>query len=207
MSKKNTGRFVLALITLIVLALGWKYSVLDWIVPAAILAGIAGVIILGNRFVCGHLCPRGAFLDVFVSKISKKKSAPAFVHGLPLKITVLAVFSAVFFFKLYMMSDYSQLPVLFWQMCLVTTLIGVALAFFINERAWCMICPVGTIEGLLRRKNKLLRVGGACASCGKCNKVCPTKIRPSGFKGGRITHLNCVFCGKCKTVCSVKVIK
>ncbi|MCL2888273.1 MAG: 4Fe-4S binding protein [Elusimicrobia bacterium] len=207
MTKRNTGRFILAVITLIVLLFGWKYRVLGWIVPAAMGAGVLGVILFGNRFVCGHLCPRGAFLDIFVSKAAAKKSAPEFVHGPALKITVLVGFAAFFFFNLYKLPDYSLLPVLFWKMCLITTLIGLLLAFFINERAWCMICPIGTFEGFLRRENKLLHVGGGCISCGKCDKTCPTKIKPGGFKGGRITHLNCIACGQCKNVCPVKVIK
>ena len=207
MKKRNVIRFILAVVTLAVLALGWKYQILGWIVPAAMLAGIAGVLIFGSRLVCGHVCPRGAFLDVFVSKISPKKSAPGFMHGLPFKLAVLIGFAAFFTFSVYKLAGWAGLPFLFWRMCFFTTLIGLVLAFFINERAWCMICPIGTIEGLLRRKNSMLCVSDNCVNCGKCDKVCPTIIKPSSFKGGNIDHLNCIMCGECKRVCPVKAIK
>lgn len=207
MKKRNTIRVVLAIITFAVLLVGWKYSWLAWIVPLSMLGGIATVLLAGNRYFCGNFCPRGAFLDIFVSKISKHNSAPEFMHSAKVKIVVLIVIFAAFLFNLYKVSDYLALTTLFWKMCLVTTLIGLILAFFINERAWCMICPIGTIEGFLIRKKKTLCVSNACVGCGKCDKVCPVKINPSSFKGGRIVHKNCLYCGRCKSVCPVKAIK
>lgn len=206
MKKRNIIRFILAVITFAVLLLGWKLSWLAWIVPLSMFGGIVTVLLLGNRYFCGNICPRGAFLDVFVSKMSTRNSTAQFLHNPKLKLIVLIAVFSVFLFNLYKISDYLSLTALFWKMCLITTLIGIVLAFFVNERAWCAICPMGTLEGYLIRKNKALYVSDACINCGKCDKVCPAKIEPSSFKGGHIMHKNCLYCGRCKNVCPNKAI-
>lgn len=205
--KRITIRFILAIITFAVLLFGWKYNWLAWIVPLSMLGGIITVLLLGNRYFCGNICPRGAFLDIFVSKISKNKSAGKFIHTPILKMIILIAIFGFFLINLYKISDYLSLTVLFWKMCLVTTLIGIILAFFINERAWCMICPIGTIEGFFIRKNKTLSVSDACVNCGKCDNACPIKIEPSSFKGGHIIHKNCLSCILCKNVCTKEAVR
>lgn len=207
MNKRKTVRFILGTLTLIVLLTGWNFHFLGWIVPAAMVLGVLGALIFGNRFICGYVCPRGAFLDSYVSKIAKKNAAPSFMHGNVLKAGVLVLLFGFFFFNIYKMQDYSLLPFLFWKMCFITTLIGLGLAFFINERSWCMICPIGSLGGWLKRKDRALAVGEGCVGCGKCNKACPMKINPSSFKGGPIAHSNCISCGQCKLACPKKVIK
>jgi len=209
--KRNAARkifkIMLACLTLSVLAIGWKYHFMAWIVPLAMLAGVLGVLILGNRFVCGNICPRGAFLDIFVSKVSANKTAPSFMSGNLIKIIVLVLLFGFFGYNVFNIGNYALLPLLFWKMCFYTTLLGLFLAFFINQRAWCMICPVGSIGGWLTRNKARLRVAKSCVGCKSCDKVCPAKINPSSFKGGKITHINCVRCGECKRVCPVKAIK
>lgn len=208
MNRRNLIRFILALITLIVLALGWKFQVLGWVVPAAMITGILGALIFGNRFVCGNVCPRGAFLDVFISKISKKRNPSKYMRHSLLKVIVLIALFGFFFFSLFTMRTYNELPLIFWKMCLYTTLIGIFLSFFINERAWCMICPIGSIGGWLRKKKNALYIDpGKCIDCKKCDRSCPVKILPSSFKGRSIDHSNCIFCKECKRVCPKNAIQ
>lgn len=206
MNGKKIVRFLLGFITLVVLLFGWEYSFLGWLVPAAMIVGVITAVVFGNRFACGNLCPRGAFLDVFISKISRKISAPFYMHNNILKALVLVAMFGFFFFSIYRMQNYNLLPLIFWKMCFITTVLGILLAFFINERAWCMVCPVGTIGGWLIRKSNTLYIENECVSCGKCDNICPTKINPSSFKQNHITHINCINCSECKNICPKKAV-
>lgn len=51
----------------ITIALGWKYPLLGFSVLLVMITAMAGGV-LGGRYVCGTLCPRGSFL----TELSKK---------------------------------------------------------------------------------------------------------------------------------------
>ena len=40
---------------------------------------------------------------------------------------------------------------MFVRMCLVTTVGAIALGMLTQERAWCAICPMGTLQNLISR--------------------------------------------------------
>ena len=42
--------------------------------------------------------------------------------------------------------DAKYIGLVFWQMCMVTSFIGVVLAVMYKPRTWCAFCPMGTIE-------------------------------------------------------------
>ena len=71
---KKTGsrkavQWALLWVMVATIALGWKYPVLGYSVPLVMIVGIVGSFFNG-RYVCGHLCPRGGFLDRILALVS-----------------------------------------------------------------------------------------------------------------------------------------
>lgn len=56
----NWVRWFLAPLVITTIALGWWFPYIGFLVPVAMLSGMIGGVFKG-RFVCGNLCPRGAF--------------------------------------------------------------------------------------------------------------------------------------------------
>ena len=64
-------------IVVIVIAFGWQYPWLGYSVPVVMLMGMVGGFVRG-RYVCGYLCPRGAFFDHIMPRLSLSALYP---HG------------------------------------------------------------------------------------------------------------------------------
>jgi len=105
----------------------------------------------------------------------------------------------------------NNIGVFFIILLTATTTLGVILAIFIHPRAWCMVCPIGTITNLIgRNKYQLTIDSGLCVECGMCAKVCPVKIKPYMFKGTHIQVIkdgDCLKCGLCVSACPKKALK
>ena len=66
--------FAWALVVITIVG-GLRYPLLGFMVPVVMITGLVGSFFRG-RFVCGWLCPRGAFFDKVISRISPKKPIP-----------------------------------------------------------------------------------------------------------------------------------
>jgi len=202
-TRRRIIQWLLWPVVVIVVALGWKYPLLGFSVPVVMLMGIAGGIIKG-RYVCGHLCPRGAFFDRIVSRVSRKKPIPALFRNRPLRWTLFLLLMA---FMLYRISlhpeDLRHWGRVFWLMCTVTSAIGIVLGVAIHPRAWCSFCPMGTMQSALDRGNQQLRIESSrCISCRACEKACPMNLSIVRFKEqGRLTDRDCLKCPECSAVC------
>jgi len=194
-----------------VLAFGWKYPVLGFSILACLLLGIA-VGLFKGRYWCNWYCPRGSFYDAFAGMFSPHRRVPALLRGMPSRITVLGLLMAV------MLSSFLR----YWPhpermgMALVilvsfTTLLGLILAFFLHERTWCMVCPVGTMIKLTSRNTPALLINSAsCIECKRCSQVCPMQIRAYDFrKEGEspVTDKDCLGCGLCVAACPTKALR
>lgn len=100
-----------------------------------------------GRFWCSSLCPRGAFLDMVLSRFSLKRKVLGLVLTPIFKWTVFFLFM-LFFVSQLIMADKTLYAIgfVFVKMCLLTTIISVVLGIFIHHRMWCMFCPMGTLQ-------------------------------------------------------------
>ena len=134
-----------------------------WFLPLILIGGLfypelgylallmmAALVILSffaGRYWCWNLCPRGAFLDIAVSKVSPNRPAPALFAKGWFRWSVF--FLLVFFVGLRVIHSGWNLLIIgaiFVSSCLLTTVISVILGIFIRHRAWCMICPMGLLQ-------------------------------------------------------------
>ncbi len=92
----------------------------------------------------------------------------------------------------------------------VTTIIGIFLAIFIHQRAWCSICPIGSLSswvGANRCQFKMAR--DSCVSCGLCAKNCPMQLKPNALKEQPAMEFkgDCLKCGFCVKGCPKQALE
>lgn len=111
-----------------------------------------------GRFWCSHLCPRGAFLDLVLSKFSLRKNIPKIFLTQKFKWLFFTIFMAFFISQLVISpKNIGAIGFVFVKMCIITTIIAVILGVPLRERAWCAICPMGTLQskiGKFRQKSE-----------------------------------------------------
>lgn len=179
---------------------------------AAIVCMVAPIIVsvFKGRFWCGNLCPRGNFYDNIVSRFSKKKPVPKFLKSKFFRGFMVAFLMSMFGSGLYKnWGNLYGMGMVFYRIIVVTTIVGIVLSLFFNERSWCSFCPMGTIASVIAkvRKNKnVLHVSSSCVSCKLCAKKCSLGIVPYDYIGNVLSHPDCIQCGKCVEVCPKNAI-
>jgi polyferredoxin len=108
-----------------------------------------------GRYWCWNLCPRGAFLDGVLSKVSLKRPVPNIFLKQWFRWLVVSLFTC---FLIYQIIKTGANPVLigavFVSMCLLTTVIAIILGVASRHRSWCVICPMGTLQDKINRISK-----------------------------------------------------
>lgn len=206
--KRKFVQWILAPITVIVIALGWKYPLLGFAVPIVMLTGIVGAFING-RYVCGHLCPRGAFFDRMISPLSPSRPIPSALRGRILRWTLVVLLMGFMTYRILQNpGDLYHWGRVFWLMCVITTAAGVLLAV-IHPRTWCALCPIGTIQAAIGGdKNQLLIDSELCRECKSCEKACPINLPIVKHKSeGVVSEPDCLKCPECIRVCPANALK
>jgi polyferredoxin len=155
-----------------------------------------------GRWFCGNLCPRGSFVDFWVSKISRKKKMPVNLRSLWLRLPIFFLLIGLMGYRiasiLGSLNTFEKIGMVFVTMCFVTTAIAVLLGTYLSPRTWCSFCPMGTAQRLIGGKRYPLKLTKEkCINCSKCDKVCPMqlKIRQDSAKP------DCIKCGRCVSAC------
>ena len=207
-SRRRAIQWGLLPIALITIALGWKYPVLGFFVPLVMAAGVA-VSFSNGRWVCGNICPRGAFFDRVLSKLSLMRYIPAFLRRRVFRWLVLAALMGLMAFQILQNpGDPRHWGIVFWRICVITTAVGVIGGIFIHSRFWCAFCPMGTMQSEIGgSKRRLLLDREKCIECGLCEKACPFDIKIVSHKDeGRISDRDCLKCLECMAVCPTEAI-
>lgn len=206
--KRYKKQWYLLWIVIVTIALGWKYPLLGYSVPVVMLTGMA-VSFFRGRYVCGNLCPRGAFLDRIVARFSPGEKIPLFMRSMKFRSGVFIFLMGFMLFRgLQKPGDIMHWGNVFWTMCVVTTLLAVFLGVFLNARSWCSFCPIGTVQNFFGGHKELLQINGeACKGCSLCEKKCPFSLSITQYKErGEVRERDCVKCSECVNVCPAKAL-
>lgn len=132
---------------------GLFYPVLGYLV-VAMMAFFLPLAFFKGRFWCWHICPRGAFLDLGMARISPKKPTPVVFSGLWFRWLIFGLFMGFLAYRI-VMSGGSLIAIgsIFVSICFLTTIISIILALIFKHRAWCTICPMGTIQEQIGKIN------------------------------------------------------
>lgn len=205
---------------------GLLYSPLG-LVAAGMMVVLMGLSLFRGRYWCGRACPRGAFLDIVMSRLTAERTFPPYLRSLWVRVPLLAVMMGALANSLASMElNAHNIGGVFVRLCLITTLGAIAMALVTQRRAWCGICPMGTTQNLLSRVGPARRhpapsVPAAeemrapsqapgnviidpdrCRRCGACRRACPMDIAADDFlQVGQVTDPDCIRCYECVTAC------
>jgi len=200
----------MSLIFIAILILGWHYPLLGYFIPLCMLFGIGMGFLRGRKW-CDWYCPRGSFYDALASAISPKRKIPGLFKNIFFRIGVTLLLMSIMTYNLLKRwPDPYKMGMFFVILVTITTLVGIVLAVIYHQRAWCLICPVGTIVNLIGRNRENLKIDpDRCVECRLCTKSCPVQIKPYIFKN-ESTHLvrdsDCLKCGICISICPKKAL-
>ena len=125
---------------------GFFVPVLGFAVALLLLIALA-MNLFKRRSFCSSVCPRGAALGFVFSRVSRRRPLPAFLRtdGMRKALCGFMMFCVVgSTFRLR--GDLGALGGFFWGLCLISLSGGVALGALFKPRAWCAVCPMGTLQ-------------------------------------------------------------
>ena len=196
-------------VVVITIGLGWRFPWLGFSVPMVMLFGLIGSVFHG-RFVCGNLCPRGAFYDRVMPRWSRNVPPPAWLRSMTLRWTLFAVLMGFMVFRIAQNpTDPLHWGRVFWMMCVVTTGIGLPLAILRHPRTWCSFCPIGTAQSAIGGGRRRLVIDSqTCRACGLCERACPMGLSIVAHRSeGVLPHRDCLRCSECIAACPVNALE
>ncbi len=203
--QRKLKQIFMTAVFLVVIIGGWHYSLLGYFIPICMLLGISIAFLKGRKW-CDWYCPRGSFFDSIIRQMSPGKKIPAFFKGNPLRVGVLL-------FLIFMMiiqiikrwPDPYKIGMFFVILLTVTTILGIILALFFHQRAWCYFCPIGSMANWAGRAKYPLKINSqTCTECGLCYKACPIQVVPFKFKKTGLENVedgDCLKCDLCVLAC------
>ncbi|MDP8216872.1 MAG: 4Fe-4S binding protein [Candidatus Kaelpia imicola] len=125
---------------------GLFYPLLGYLV-IAMMATLLMLLFFKKRYWCWNLYPRGAFLDGVMSKASLKKPVPKLFTKQRFRRVILFIFMLIIVYRMINTGgDILAIGAVFVSACLITTIIVIIMAVVVKPRAWCSICPMGTLQ-------------------------------------------------------------
>ncbi len=185
------------------------------------LAFFLGLAIVGNKLVCGWVCPFGAIQELAYSvpimRKLKRRKLP-FVISNAIRVTLFLTTLALLFgvvgnnrgyvvyhglnpFNLFD-HDFEQASII------ITVLASVTLAFVVYRPFCHLICPFGLISWIAERIS-LARVRidpTKCTKCGACASACPSQAALARIQQKSLPP-DCFSCARCLNVCPVDAVQ
>ena len=171
-----------------------------------------------GRWWCGNACPRGNLYDHVLAKYSPHRPIPGFVRTPGFRLFMVIFIFAMFGIQMYFAwGDWHAMGRVFWNIILLTTIVGIILSFVYAPRTWCSFFPMGTLSTRVSpRKTPLpgsftnIHVAETCQmKCKSCARVCPMQLTPYDSRGNSTGYLHpdCIKCGKCVAACPISIMK
>ena len=191
---------------------------LPWQSILIFLASTIGFTLLLGRAICGFLCPMGLIQDI-MDKIRQKTKTEGIkmnekMYGYitPVKWCLVLIFVGLCFAGGNFCNFCPAVAVSPILAGMSTSLyisgflmVLILMAGFFKRRAFCMVCPLGTIMGFFH-KISLFRIKKdtqSCTECGACYEACPMGIKMIYTEREKVnvTSANCIMCGECIRCC------
>jgi ferredoxin-type protein NapH len=142
---KKTQLIMIWFLPLIVIG-GLFYPLLGYFV-IVMMAVFLILSIFRGRYWCWNLCPRGAFLDIVLSKVSLNKPLPKSFVKQWFRWVIFALFMSFIIFRIVRTGgNLIAIGSVFVVMCILTTIISIVLGVLTKHRGWCVICPMGMLQ-------------------------------------------------------------
>ena len=153
MKRKKTQLIMVWLLPLIVIG-GLFNPMLGYLV-VAMMAFFVVLSFFKGRYWCWNLCPRGAFLDIVMPKITLNRAIPRVFTRPWFRWLIFVLFISFLAYRiLHTGGNLIAVGAVFVLMCLLTTIISIILGCGMKPRGWCAICPMGTLQEHIHKLKK-----------------------------------------------------
>ena len=199
-------KYVLGVIPFVIIIAGQFFPLLGLIMFGCMALAI-GISFFKGRYFCGNLCPRGAFYETYLRKLSKNKAVPELFDKTWFRIFWVLFLMGMMGFRAYRSAgDPYLLGSSLVQMITMTVFIGVLLGLYYDSRVWCRFCPMGTMTNWIGGKKDPITIDRqTCIDCNTCARVCPMDIPAYEYKStGKVEHRDCIKCEACIVSCPKK---
>lgn len=164
-----------------------------------------------GRFYCGWLCPMGAFHERLLAKISWNRPVPQLFKTSWFRWLVFVLMMGFMLSRLWMAwGDTKAVGGVFRMMWIVSMTLAIGLGIYYKARVWCIICPMGSLQGVASKNTYLLTVDNSCIECKKCQRVCPISTYPGSYRKesgpSHVPSIECLRCFNCVTNCPKKAL-
>lgn len=191
---------------------------LPWYNILIFLGSTVGFILLLGRVICGFLCPVGLMQDI-MDKIRRrtktegiKMNEKMYKAVTPIKWCLVLIMIGLCFAGGNFCNFCPAVAVSPVLAGMSTSLyvsgflmILVLMAGFFKRRAFCTICPLGTIMGFFHKLSlfRIKKDTQSCTECGACYEACPMGIKMIYTEREKVdvTSANCIMCGECIRCC------
>ena len=204
--KPSTYKYVLGILPFVII-IGGQFFPLLGVIMFGCMALAVGISLFKGRYFCGKLCPRGAFFDTYLRKLSRNKAVPEIFGAVWFRVLWVLFLMGMMGFRVYRSGgDIYLLGSSMVQMIMMTVVIGVLLGLYYDSRVWCRFCPMGTMTNWIGGgKDPIAIDAQTCVDCSKCYRVCPMDIRANYYKDtGDVSHSDCIKCEACVVSCPKK---
>jgi ferredoxin-type protein NapH len=187
----------------ILLGAGWLFPLIGYFIPLCMVAGVGAAFFRGRSW-CNWYCPRGSFADTYMRMVSPGAPIPGVMRGKGQRTAVLAFLMAMLTVRITgLWPDFYAIGRFFVILLTVTTMAGIILALIFHQRAWCYVCPIGSMSSWVGKgKRPLVLNREECTQCKLCGKECPMQLYPYDLKGGTMAgRQDCLKCGACVESC------
>lgn len=110
-----------------------------------------------SRFWCGWVCPRGSFLERWISFFTLNRPIPWLLLKPNFRWSVFSILMTLMLVRLTLAaSTLDKVGTLFVMLCLGTTMVAITLGALYKPRTWCTFCPMETLQskiGKIRKAN------------------------------------------------------
>ncbi|UCC69668.1 MAG: 4Fe-4S binding protein [Armatimonadota bacterium] len=201
-ARRRRLQLALWIVVVVTIVGGPFWPLLGFTVPAVTLTAVVGGFFKG-RYVCGWLCPRGAFYDRVVKWVSPGRPIPEWMRNRAFRWVLLGLLMGFMVWQISLKpGDVYHWGRVFVRICIITTGLGVVLALLVHPRSWCAFCPMGTLQSAVGGKKSPLYLEKGCVECRSCEQACPMNLAIVGRENdGRLDLPDCVKCSECQLVC------
>jgi len=158
MNTRTTIQSALSIAFVLAVAIGgFFYPLVGFAVALVMVVAISMTLIKPKSF-CTYACPRGKALGLALKPFSRGKPLPPgfITPGFKRAICGFMMFCVIGNIA-RLANAPAALGTFFWGLCVLSLIAGVVMGIFYRPRAWCAVCPMGTLQetiGALRPTSK-----------------------------------------------------
>ncbi len=149
---------ILSVIFVFSIAVGGIFIPALGLALAGLMVAAIAMTLVKPRSFCSTVCPRGRALGFLLRESPRRKALPAFMLTPNFrKLLCGGMMFCVIGSLVRTGGDLGRMGAVFWTLCAISLSGGLLLGIFFKPRAWCAICPMGTLQDTIAQGSRRAR--------------------------------------------------